>query len=134
MTDKQKILIVDDKRENLVALRQVLSDLDVEIIEATSGNEALTATLDHHFAVAILDVMMPGMNGYELAEHLRGDKLTRVIPIVFVTASYVDEHYQFRGYEAGGRLCQTDLRSRTSHITLGVQRIEKHQQIQIHAG
>ena len=102
MTDKQKILIVDDRQENLVALRLVLSDLDAEIIEATTGNQALTATLDHHFAVAILDVMMPGMNGYELAEHLRGDKKTQVIPIVFVTASYADEHHQFKGYQAGG--------------------------------
>jgi PAS domain S-box-containing protein len=102
MTDKQKILIVDDMQENLVALRQVLSELDAELIEATTGNQALTATLDHHFAVAILDVMMPGMNGYELAEHLRGDKKTQVIPIVFVTASYADEHHQFKGYQAGG--------------------------------
>jgi PAS domain S-box-containing protein len=102
MTDKQKILIVDDRQENLVALRQVLSDLDAEIIEATTGNQALTSTLDHHFALAILDVVMPGMNGYELAEHLRGDRKTQAIPIVFVTASYADEHHQFKGYQAGG--------------------------------
>jgi two-component sensor histidine kinase/DNA-binding response OmpR family regulator len=102
MPDKQKILIVDDRKENLVALRQVLSDLDAEIIEATTGNQALTATLDNHFAVAILDVFMPGMDGYELAEHLRGDKKTQLMPIVFVTASSVDEHHLFKGYQAGG--------------------------------
>ncbi|MFZ2804903.1 MAG: response regulator [Desulfosalsimonadaceae bacterium] len=72
--EKQKILIVDDRKENLVALRHILRDLDVEIFEATSGNEALAATLNHRFAVAILDVMMPDMGGYELAGHLRGDE------------------------------------------------------------
>jgi PAS domain S-box-containing protein len=102
MTCKQKILIVDDRKENLVALRRILRGVDAEIVEATSGNEALAATLDHQFAVAILDVMMPDMNGYELAEHLRGDEKTRVIPIMFLTASYDDELHAFKGYEAGG--------------------------------
>ncbi len=88
MREKQKILIVDDKKENLMALKQVLKKLDADIIEASSGNQALAATLDHRFAVAILDVMMPGMDGYELAEFLRGDDNTRVIPIIFVTASF----------------------------------------------
>jgi len=99
---RQKILIVDDKRENLIALRRVFQDLDVEIIEATSGNQALAATLEHHFAVAILDVMMPGMDGFEVARHLRADERARLIPIVFVTACYPDEHHMFSGYEAGG--------------------------------
>ncbi len=99
--EKQKILIVDDRRENLTALRQILRDVDADIIEATNGNQALAATLDHHFAVAVLDVMMPEMNGYELAEHLRGDEKTRMIPIMFLTASLVDEQHAFQGYEAG---------------------------------
>ncbi|MBA4370170.1 MAG: hypothetical protein C0418_01140 [Coriobacteriaceae bacterium] len=102
VTERQKILIVDDKKENLVALRQVLSGVDAEIIEAATGNQALAATLDHEFAVAILDVQMPGMNGYELAEHLRGDKSTPVMPIVFLTASDEDERRMFEAYEAGG--------------------------------
>jgi len=102
MTDKQKILIVDDRRENLVALRQVLRDVDAEIVEATTGNEALAATLNHEFALAILDVQMPKMSGYELAEHLRGDKKTQMIPIVFLSAAYADEEHKFMGYEAGG--------------------------------
>jgi len=102
MTDKQKILIVDDRRENLVALRQVLREVDAEIVEAATGNEALAATLNHEFALAILDVQMPGMSGYELAEHLRGDKKTQMIPIVFLTAAYADEEHRFMGYEAGG--------------------------------
>jgi len=102
MTFKQKILIVDDKWENLVALRSVLRDVDVEVIEALSGNDALAATFDHGFALAILDVMMPGMNGFELAEHLRRDDTTRLLPIIFVTALHPDEQHLFSGYEAGG--------------------------------
>jgi PAS domain S-box-containing protein len=99
---RQKILIVDDMKANLIALRMVLGDVDAEIIEANNGNEALAATLDHHFAVAILDVMMPEMDGYELAELLRGDSKTSVLPIIFVTAFHEDERNVFRGYEAGG--------------------------------
>ena len=102
MISRQKILIVDDKRENLVALRTVLRDVDVEIIEALSGNDALAATLDHRFALAILDVMMPGMNGFELAEHLRNDDTTQLLPVIFVTALQSDEQHLFSGYEAGG--------------------------------
>ncbi|HCC54887.1 MAG TPA: hypothetical protein DEQ20_08200 [Desulfobulbaceae bacterium] len=102
MTAKQKILIVDDKKENLFALRLVLHEIDAEVIEATSGNEALAATLHHDFSVAILDVQMPGMTGYELAEYLRGDKKTQKIPIIFLTAVYGDEQHVFKGYETGG--------------------------------
>ncbi|MBU1168021.1 MAG: response regulator [Proteobacteria bacterium] len=102
MTPAQKILIVDDRKENLVALKQVLRSIHVEIIEATNGNDALAATLDHTFALAILDVMMPEMNGFELAEHLRKDKSTGLLPVIFVTAAYQDEQQIFNGYEAGG--------------------------------
>ncbi len=100
--EKQKILIVDDRKENLFVLKQALSDLDAEIVEAQNGNDALAATLDHHFAVAILDVMMPGMNGYELAEYLRGDERTKIIPIIFVTAADDNSQQMFKGYESGG--------------------------------
>jgi PAS domain S-box-containing protein len=96
-----EINIVDDKRENLVALRQVLQGVGSEVVEALSGNEALAATLDHQFALAILDVMMPGMNGFELAEHLRSDEATRLMPVIFVTAALPDERDIFCGYEAG---------------------------------
>jgi len=100
-TRRPKILIVDDRKENLVALRQVLSDVDASVIDATSGNEALATTLDHEFALAIVDVYMPGMNGYELAELLRGDSRTRHLPIIFMTAAYGEEEQVFKGYEAG---------------------------------
>jgi CheY-like chemotaxis protein len=101
MNRKQKILIVDDKAANLFALKQTLSGLDLEIIEATSGNEALAATLEHRFALAILDVMMPGMDGFELAGTLRGDVQTRDLPIIFLTGVYSEEERIFKGYEVG---------------------------------
>ena len=102
MTQPQKILIVDDKPENLFALRKVLAELGVEIVEATNGNDALAATLEHRFSVAILDVMMPGMDGYELAGYLKGDPATLHLPIIFVTAVYSEEERIFKGYESGG--------------------------------
>jgi len=98
---KQKILIVDDKQENLVALRSVLEELDADVVQATNGNDALAATLHHDFALAMLDIQMPGMDGYELATLLRGDARTRNLPIIFITAAYCDEAQVFRGYEAG---------------------------------
>ena len=102
MSDKQKILIVDDRKENLIALRQVLREVDAELVEATSGNQALAATLDHQFALAILDVQMPQMSGYELAGFLRDDPNTKHVPIIFLTAHSLDERSVFKGYEAGG--------------------------------
>ena len=99
---KQYILAVDDRPANLTALRQVLSDVDATVVEAVNGNDALAATLSHRFAVAILDVNMPEMSGFELASLLRGDDVTRHIPIIFVTAAHSDERRVFEGYEAGG--------------------------------
>ena len=97
----QKVLIVDDMKENLLLLRKILKDLQAEIIEANSGYEALNATLDHKFALAIIDVMMPGMSGFSLAEHLRKDDATGMMPIIFVSGAYQDEQHIFNGYEAG---------------------------------
>jgi CheY-like chemotaxis protein len=97
-----KVLIVDDRKENLVALRKVLQDVDAEIIEATSGNEALAATLDNNFALAILDVQMPEMDGYELSKLLRSDSRTSDIPIIFLTAAYDEEEQIYKGYMSGG--------------------------------
>jgi len=98
---RQKILIVDDKEANLFSLEQILKDTDAQIIRAQSGNEALVASLNHDFALALLDVQMPGMDGYELAEYLREDEKTRNLPIVFLTAVYSDAYHVFKGYEAG---------------------------------
>ena len=96
-----KILIVDDKESNLLALQNVLSSLEVEIVKASNGDEALRASLNHDFALAILDVQMPAMDGYELASLLRGDQHTRHVPIIFLSAVYFDDPYVFRGYSSG---------------------------------
>ena len=97
-----KVLIVDDKASNLFALENVLRQLkNVEVIKASSGNEALRATLSHDFALAILDVQMPVMDGYELAGLMRSDSKTRSIPIIFLSAVYFEEPYVFKGYESG---------------------------------
>ncbi len=102
MGDSQKILIVDDKDANLVALETVLRDTGAEVIRASSGDEALAASLHHSFALAVLDVQMPEMDGYELAGFLRGEPTTRNLPIIFLTAASTDEIQEFKGYEAGG--------------------------------
>ncbi|WP_321491984.1 response regulator [uncultured Desulfobacter sp.] len=101
MKTKQKILIVDDKPENIFSLKKVLEDVDAEILEAQTGNDALIASLNHELALAILDIQMPEMNGYELAEFLRFEEKTKGIPIIFVSAVYSSDYHVFKGYEAG---------------------------------
>ncbi|WP_020585726.1 ATP-binding response regulator [Desulfobacter curvatus] len=101
MEIKQKILIVDDRPENIFSLKRVLAGIDTEIIEALTGNDALIASLHHEFALAILDVQMPEMDGYELAELLRSEEKTSSIPIIFMSAVYSSDYHVFKGYEAG---------------------------------
>lgn len=102
LTDnKTKLLIVDDLAENLLALEAVLRQDDRLIFQAKSGEQALALLLDHDFALAILDVQMPDMNGFELAELMRGTEKTRHIPIVFVSAAGKELNYAFQGYESG---------------------------------
>lgn len=98
---RTKLLIVDDLRENLQALGKIIEQDDREIFKASSGEEALALLLVHDFALAILDVMMPDMNGFELAELMRGTEKTRHIPIVFVSAGGKELNYAFKGYETG---------------------------------
>ena len=100
-THTTKLLIVDDLPENLHALSKIIEGDDREIYQAASGEEALALLLDHEFALAILDVMMPEMNGFELAELMRGAERTRHTPIVFVSASGRELNYIFKGYETG---------------------------------
>jgi diguanylate cyclase (GGDEF)-like protein/PAS domain S-box-containing protein len=99
--EKPKILVVDDSRPNLVAMHKLLSRLDCEVVQADSGNEALACCISHDFALVLLDVDMPGMDGYEVARLLKDEPSTRHIPIIFVTATYQDREHQLRGYEAG---------------------------------
>lgn len=98
---KPKILTVDDTPANLVALRRLLSKVDADLVEVASGNEALAATLDQEFALILLDVNMPDMDGFEVAEHLQGEERTRETPIIFVTAAYADDLNRLKGYRAG---------------------------------
>ncbi len=95
------ILIVDDKPQNLYALEKILEQVDAKVIKANSGEEALSKTLNYDFALAILDVQMPNMNGYELADLLLGDPATSRMPIIFLTAAFSDEQHSFQGYESG---------------------------------
>jgi len=98
---RPKILIVDDRPENLFVLQNILSALDVDVFRASTGNEALGLALEHEFFCAILDVQMPEMDGYELAELLRGNLVTATMPIIFVSAVFSDEYHYRKGYEAG---------------------------------
>ena len=95
------ILIVDDKPKNLFALEVILKGLPAVVIPASSGDEALAFTLQYDFALAILDVQMPDMDGYELASYLLDDPNTSRIPIIFLSAAYSDEQHTFKGYEKG---------------------------------
>ncbi len=95
------ILIVDDRPENLLSLEQVLESPALNIVRANSGHEALEKTLDHEFALILLDVQMPVMDGYETATLLRGNKKTKNIPIIFVTAAHKEQSQVFLGYGSG---------------------------------
>lgn len=96
-----KILIVDDVQENLIAMEAVLRGDGIAAHTADSGRKALDLLLEHEFAVALVDVQMPEMSGFELAELMRSTERTRKIPIIFITAASRDMGYTFRGYEKG---------------------------------
>ncbi len=95
------ILIVDDKPQNLISLEAVLEGPGITFVKAHSGNEALSKILESEFALVLLDVQMPDMDGFETAVYLRGNKKTRHVPIIFVTAISKDKKYIFKGYESG---------------------------------
>lgn len=96
-----KLLIVDDLPENLMALEALISGPERRVFKATSAEQALELLLDHEFALAILDVQMPGMDGFELAELMRGTEKTKDIPIILVSAAGRELNYAFKGYEHG---------------------------------
>lgn len=98
---KTKILIVDDLQENIVALSELISSDNVEIYSANTPDKALDLLLDHEFALALLDVMMPTMSGFELARLIRGVERSRHLPIIFVTAHQMEQSVIFEGYESG---------------------------------
>ncbi|KUP97015.1 response regulator [Thermobifida cellulosilytica] len=95
---KANILLVDDREENLTALEAILTSLDQNLVRANSGEAALKALLERDFAVILLDVVMPGMDGFETASHIKQREKTKDIPIIFLTAAGIDRHRVFRGY------------------------------------
>jgi len=134
MTSPQQpihLLLVDDLEENLLALEALLKREDVVCLKARSGDEALELLLVHDVALALVDVQMPGMDGFQLAEFMRGNVNARHVPIIFVTAGSADLQRRFRGYEAGAvdfiqKPIETDiLRSKANvFIDLYRQRME----------
>lgn len=96
-----KILLVDDLKDNLLALEGLLLSDELEILKAQSGTEALEFMINNEFALALIDVQMPDMSGFELAEFMRGTNKTRSIPIIFVSATAKEQSYSFKGYESG---------------------------------
>jgi CheY-like chemotaxis protein len=95
------VLMVDDRSENLLALEAILAGLGHQLVRASSGEEALKRLLVDDVALILLDVQMPGMDGFETAQHIKSRERTRDIPIVFLTAIDGEAHQAFRGYAAG---------------------------------
>ena len=99
--EKPKILLVDDLEENLVSLEMILRGFDVSFIKATSGPEALRKTINDDFALAILDVQMPGMDGYETLSLMRKRQRTKFLPVIFVSAIHQSDLHIIKGIETG---------------------------------
>ena len=101
MSRKARILLVDDRSENLIALDAILSPLNQILVPVQSGEEALEALLADEFAVVLLDIVMPGMNGLETAARIKQNAKTRDVPIIFLTAAIAQPEQPFLGYAAG---------------------------------
>lgn len=99
--ERTELLLVDDREDNLLALEGLLAREDLKLLRAKSGRDALELLLGHDVALALVDVHMPEMDGFELAELMRGTERTRHVPIIFVTAGASDNQRVFRGYDAG---------------------------------
>src|SRR5689334_16933035 len=100
-TRKANVLLVDDKAENLLALESVLEELGQNLIRASSAREALRHLLLEDFALILLDVQMPGLSGFELAELIRERERTQHTPIIFISAESINEQFIFKGYSLG---------------------------------
>ena len=98
---EQKLLLVDDQPANLVSLEAVLECEGRTLLKAHSGQDALKILLKEDISLVLLDVQMPGMDGFEVAELMRQRKDTQTIPIIFVTAISKEKKYVFKGYQAG---------------------------------
>src|SRR5829696_1970639 len=127
------VLIVDDQPENLLALRAVLDPLTVNVIEAGSGDEALKRLLNHDFAVILLDVQMPEMDGFQTAEMIKRRSKTQDIPIIFLTAIDKEQQKVFRGYSVGAvdyMFKPFDPEVLRSKVSIFVDLYEKSQRLQ----
>ena len=102
MTDRARILLVDDRPENLLALEAILSSLDQTLVRASSGEEALRELLKDDYALILLDAQMPGMDGFETAARIKRRTRTKDVPIIFLTAADTEHRNSYRGYAAGG--------------------------------
>jgi len=98
---RPNILLVDDKQENLIVLEKLLSHLPVNFLKTTSGEQAVQLALENDVMLALLDVQMPEMDGYQVLEILSWDEKTKYIPVIFITANYRDEQHKLKGYESG---------------------------------
>ena len=132
------VLLVDDRPENLTALEALLGDLGLDVVMAQSGNEALRLSLKTEFALVLLDVQMPVMDGFETATLLRANPKTRRMPIIFVTAGMKDSAYRFKGYETGAvdylmkPIEPRELRSKVRvfcDLFLQRKELERHEQV-----
>lgn len=101
VNDNINILVVDDIEQNLFAIDALLARPGVTVLKAGTGVQALELLLSHEVALALVDVQMPNMNGFELAELMRGSDRTRSVPLIFLTAATHERETHFRGYEAG---------------------------------
>ena len=101
MSRQARILLVDDRPENLVALEAILSSLDQILVPVRSGEQAIQAVLADEYAVVLLDIMMPGMDGFETATQIKRHAKSRDVPIIFLTAATMRPEQAFRGYAAG---------------------------------
>src|SRR4051812_33521602 len=100
-TEQVDILIVDDRAENLLALEAILEPLDQRLVRASSGADALRRLLERDFALILLDVQMPGMNGFEVAQMIKTRERTRYVPIIFLTAISKEDQFVMQGYSVG---------------------------------
>ena len=101
MSRQARILLVDDRPENLVALEAILSPLGQILVPVRSGQQAVQAVLADEYAVVLLDIMMPGMDGFETATQIKQQAKSRDVPIIFLTAATAQPEQAFRGYAAG---------------------------------
>ncbi|MBL7138126.1 MAG: response regulator [Bacteroidales bacterium] len=101
MNEKPKVLIVDDRIRNIIVLEEMLADLDIELVRASSGKEAVEKTKSTEFGLVLMDVRMPGMDGFETVEMIRADPLNELLPVIYITAFYNEDYYRVKGIKTG---------------------------------